>query len=46
MSAALKLDAAQPLVRARDLSVLFQTRDRTVHAVNGVDIDLAQGEVL
>ena len=46
MSAALKPAAAQPLVRARDLSVLFKTRDRTVHAVNGVDLDLAQGEVL
>jgi peptide/nickel transport system ATP-binding protein len=40
------MDAAAPLVRARDLGVLFRTRDRTVHAVNGVDLDLAQGEVL
>ena len=46
MSAALKMDAATPLVRARDLSVRFVNRDATVHAVNGVDIDLAQGEVL
>jgi peptide/nickel transport system ATP-binding protein len=46
MSAALKLDAARPLVRARDLSVRFVNRDTTVHAVNGVDLDLAQGEVL
>ncbi|MEO3473764.1 ABC transporter ATP-binding protein [Roseomonas sp. CAU 1739] len=46
MSAALKLDAARPLVRARDLTVRFVNRDATVHAVNGVDLDLAQGEVL
>jgi peptide/nickel transport system ATP-binding protein len=46
MSAALKMDAATPLVRARDLSVRFVNRDTTVHAVNGVDLDLAQGEVL
>jgi peptide/nickel transport system ATP-binding protein len=35
-----------PLVRMRDLHVKFVTRDRTVHAVNGVDLDLAAGEVL
>src|SRR5918911_1007844 len=35
-----------PLVRLRDLHVRFVTRDRTVHAVNGVDMDLAPGEVL
>ena len=35
-----------PLVRMRDLHVKFVTRDRTVHAVNGVDMDLAAGEVL
>jgi peptide/nickel transport system ATP-binding protein len=35
-----------PLVKMRDVSVTFVTRDRTVHAVNGVDIDLAAGEVL
>ncbi|MCK8783329.1 ABC transporter ATP-binding protein [Roseomonas sp. NAR14] len=38
--------AAPPLVHARDLTVRFVTRDATVHAVNGVDFDLAQGEVL
>ncbi|MBY0339149.1 MAG: ABC transporter ATP-binding protein [Acetobacteraceae bacterium] len=38
--------AGQPLVRLRDLNVTFRTRDRTVHAVNGVDMDLAAGEVL
>ncbi len=37
---------AAPLVRLRDLNVTFRTRDRTVHAVNGVDMDLAAGEVL
>jgi peptide/nickel transport system ATP-binding protein len=46
MSAALKVDASKPLVRARDLTVRFVNRDTTVHAVNGVDLDLAQGEVL
>ncbi len=34
------------LVRVRDLTVKFVSRDRTVHAVNGVDFDLNQGEVL
>jgi len=38
--------AASPLVRLRDLHVTFVTRDRTVHAVNGMDMDLAAGEVL
>ncbi len=38
--------AATPLVRVRDLSVRFVSRDATVHAVNGVDLDLAAGEVL
>jgi peptide/nickel transport system ATP-binding protein len=46
MSAALKPEAPAPLVRARDLTVRFVNRDATVHAVNGVDLDLAQGEVL
>ncbi len=46
MSAALKMEPAAPLVRARNLSVRFVSRDATVHAVNGVDLDLAQGEVL
>jgi peptide/nickel transport system ATP-binding protein len=46
MSAAVKMDPAAPLVRARDLTVRFSNRDRTVHAVNGVDLDLAPGEVL
>jgi peptide/nickel transport system ATP-binding protein len=33
------------IVEARDLRVRF-TGERTVHAVNGVDILLAEGEVL
>jgi len=37
---------ASPLVRMTDLHVRFVTRDRTVHAVNGVDMSLAAGEVL
>jgi peptide/nickel transport system ATP-binding protein len=36
----------QPLVRVRDLHVRFVSRDATVHAVNGVDFDLRQGESL
>jgi peptide/nickel transport system ATP-binding protein len=36
----------RPLVRMTDLHVKFVTRDRTVHAVNGVDLQLAAGEVL
>ena len=36
----------EPLVHVRDLHVRFVTRDRTVHAVNGVDFDIAAGEVL
>jgi peptide/nickel transport system ATP-binding protein len=38
--------AAQPLVRARNLNVSFLGRDATVNAVNGIDLDLAEGEVL
>ena len=45
MSAVLK-PAAKPLLRLRDLHVRFVSRDSTVHAVNGVDLDLAAGEVL
>ena len=46
MSAALKPNPQAPLIRLRDLHVKFESRDRTVHAVNGVDLDLAAGEVL
>ncbi|GGG25005.1 ABC transporter ATP-binding protein [Caldovatus sediminis] len=35
-----------PLVRVRDLTVRFVSREATVYAVNGVDLDLAAGEVL
>ena len=35
-----------PLMKLTDLSVTFQTRDRTVHAVNGVNMELVEGEVL
>jgi peptide/nickel transport system ATP-binding protein len=37
-------DAA--LVHARNLTVRFVSRDATVHAVNGVDFDLAENETL
>ena len=46
MSAALQMHADDTLVRVRDLSVRFVSPDATVHAVNGVDLDLAAGEVL
>ena len=46
MSAALKPSPEAPLIRLRDLHVKLESRDRTVHAVNGVDLDLAAGEVL
>lgn len=35
-----------PLLSIRDLHVTFHTRERTVHAVNGVSFDLKRGEVL
>ena len=38
--------SAAPLMKLTDLSVTFATRDRTVHAVNGVNMELAEGEVL
>jgi peptide/nickel transport system ATP-binding protein len=37
---------AAPILQVRDLHVRFVTRERTVHAVNGVSFDLAKGEVL
>jgi len=37
---------ATPVVCVRDLAIRFVTRERTVHAVNGVSFDLAPGEVL
>jgi peptide/nickel transport system ATP-binding protein len=36
----------QPLLEVRDLSVRFDTDERTVHAVDGMSLDLAAGEVL
>jgi peptide/nickel transport system ATP-binding protein len=36
----------KPILQVRDLHVRFVTRERTVHAVNGVSFDLARGEVL
>jgi len=44
--AAIEAAQADPLVQVRDLHVRFVSRDATVHAVNGVDFDLAVGEVL
>lgn len=38
--------AVRPLVEVRNLAVKFVTRDRTVHAVNGVSFDVMPGEVL
>jgi peptide/nickel transport system ATP-binding protein len=35
-----------PAVEVTDLTVRFQLRDRTVHAVNGISFRLARGEVL
>jgi peptide/nickel transport system ATP-binding protein len=39
-------DGDAQLVHARNLTVRFVSRDATVHAVNGVDFDLAQNETL
>jgi len=38
--------ASDPLLSIQDLHVTFVTRERTVHAVNGVSFDLHRGEVL
>ncbi len=39
-------DETLPLLRVRDLRVVFGSADRTVHAVNGIGYDLAEGETL
>ncbi|MFC8682463.1 ABC transporter ATP-binding protein [Microbacterium ureisolvens] len=41
-----RLAAGSPLLQVRDVAVEFQTIDGPVHAVEGVDIDLAAGETL
>lgn len=46
MTAPVTEQSVQPLVEVRDLAVKFVTRDRTVHAVNGVSFDVMPGEVL
>ncbi|TQK18436.1 peptide/nickel transport system ATP-binding protein [Microbacterium sp. SLBN-154] len=38
--------AGTPLLQVRDMAVEFRTVDGTVHAVEGVDLDLAAGETL
>jgi len=40
------LAAGTPLLQVRDMAVEFRTVDGTVHAVEGVDLDLAAGETL
>ncbi|NLP84412.1 ABC transporter ATP-binding protein [Microbacterium sp. CFH 90308] len=41
-----RLAAGAPLLQVRDVAVQFQTIDGPVHAVEGVDLDLAAGETL
>lgn len=36
----------EPLLRIDDLRVDIATRDRTVHALDGISLDLAAGEAL
>jgi peptide/nickel transport system ATP-binding protein len=38
--------ADTPAVTVENLAVRFRQRDRTIHAVNGIDFTLARGEVL
>lgn len=37
---------AQPLVRVRNLEVAFQAGAKTVHALNGVNLDVGRGEAV
>ncbi|WP_127474061.1 ABC transporter ATP-binding protein [Microbacterium sulfonylureivorans] len=41
-----RLAAGAPLLQVRDLAVTFQTIDGPVHAVEGVDLEIAAGETL
>ncbi|MFE5407376.1 ABC transporter ATP-binding protein [Microbacterium sp. NPDC056569] len=41
-----RLAAGAPLLQVRDVAVQFQTIDGPVHAVEGVDLDIAAGETL
>jgi oligopeptide transport system ATP-binding protein len=41
-----EIDPSAPLLKVRDLSVVFRTRDGVAHAVNNVDLDLASGQTL
>lgn len=45
-ASALAQDETKALVKARDLTVTFQSETGEVHAVNGVDLDLFPGETL
>ncbi len=41
-----RVAAGTPLLQVRDVAVQFRTMDGAVHAVEGVDLDLAAGETL
>ncbi len=41
-----RVAAGTPLLQVRDVAVEFRTVDGIVHAVEGVDLDLAAGETL
>jgi peptide/nickel transport system ATP-binding protein len=41
-----RLSAGAPLLQVRDVAVEFQTIDGPVHAVEGIDLDIAGGETL
>ena len=40
------MNSLQPVLQVSDLTTRFNTEDGTVHAVNGVSFDLADGEVI